>query len=111
MGKVKSSPQLQNVADLDDLKRFVGSFCEELAREFNGRVTFGDNIQASGPHTVTFSAAGEMEVTHDLRTVPLGFIVINKTATCDVWKGSTTWTETKIYLQSSAASTITIYVI
>lgn len=111
MGKVKSAAILQNAEDLDQLKRFVGAFCDEIAREFNGRVTFGDNIRASGPTVVAFTAAGVQEVIHDLNAVPTGFIIINKSATCDVWQASTTWTETKIYLQSSAAANVTIFVI
>jgi hypothetical protein len=82
-----------------------------MVREFNGRIVFGDNIKASGPSVVAFTGAGVMEVIHNLGQVPTGFIVINKSATCDVWQASTAWTETKIYLQSNAAANVTVLII
>ena len=111
MAKVKSAAILQNSADVDELKRFTGAFADEIVREFNGRITFVDNIKASGPHVVTFPSNGVQEVPHSLSAVPGGFIIINKSAACDVWQASTTWTDTKIYLQGSAAATVTVYVI
>lgn len=111
MGKVKSSPNLQNVKDLAELKRFAGAFLDEIQREFNGRIIFGDNIASSAATTVVFDAAGVVEVAHPLAQVPTGFIIISKSVTVDVWRAPTTWTDTKIYLQSSAGATVIILVI
>lgn len=43
--------------------------------------------------------------------IPIGFHVVNKNASCDIYASSTVWTSTNIYLKSTVASvTITLFI-
>lgn len=70
-------------------------------------ISFTDNIDAVDiEFTSSATPDAENTVTHTLGKVPTGFIVydINKGAV--VYKGTTSWTKTTIYLKVNTATTI-----
>ena len=52
------------------------------------------------------AADTEITVTHGLNRVPLAAFVIDLSANSRVYKGTTAWTTTSIFLRASAASTL-----
>lgn len=55
-------------------------------------------------------AVGENKVEHKLQRAPLGWIVVGKNATCDIWEPSKDLNKAFITLQSSAAVTVNLWV-
>lgn len=115
MGKVLSPDFLANIKTLDDLKRFLSLTLGELVQQVNGKLSFVQNIEASGPHELTFLASGvNMEIAHTLSRVPTGFIVVSLNADMRVWRPSspgTEWNDKKAYLTSSGAGTVSVYIV
>lgn len=77
-----------------------------LTKILNKNVHFQDNIygiflsvQDSGV------ADSEIELSHSLGKVPQHFIVVNINKGAIVYKGSTAWTNEKIYLKCNVANT------
>lgn len=54
--------------------------------------------------------AGENKVEHKLQRAALGWIVVSKNATCDIWEPSKDLSKAFITLQSSAPVTISLWV-
>ena len=56
--------------------------------------------------TVVFETVnpGETRVDHDLGRVPRRFVVVHKTGAVDVYRGTSTWTESVVYFSASAAA-------
>lgn len=111
MAKIKASATLQNSEDLDQLRRFVSAFNEDAANQVNGRLTFGDNIKSTTPISISFTAAGSIEVPHSFGEVPQGFLVIYKSAGVDIYAAATAWTDTKIFLTAGGAVNAKIIVV
>lgn len=53
----------------------------------------------------------ETEIAHSLGRVPLDGFVLNRNAGARVWRGSTAWTSSAIYLQASASVQIVLMII
>ena len=85
-----------------------------------GRVRFGDGSEGSSEnvsgsfHVVadTGSADAEFSISHSLGSVPVGFLVTNISNGGVVYDSGTAWTDTTIYLKSSASnSAVTIFLL
>lgn len=54
----------------------------------------------------------EFAVTHNLGHVPTGFDVKRKSASCDIYDGTTAWTDTQIFLKATVASvSLTLFIL
>lgn len=72
----------------------------------------GQNIDGY-PATATTPVAinTEFAVKHGLNRVPVGFHVVNKNGSVDVYKSTTPWTAKTIYLKATTASiNITLFI-
>ena len=60
-------------------------------------------------HTLDASVGtAETTITHTLGRVPLDAFIINRTGGSNVFRGPTAWTSSSIFLQASAAVTVTL---
>ena len=95
-----------------NLDRELTSGWMELADTLNGGLKFSDNFNQE---TITVSDTGtadvEIAVTHTLKRIPVGFILINRNKAASVYSSGTAWTATTIYLKANLANcNITIMV-
>jgi hypothetical protein len=98
---------------LEDYIRSVDFDLRDLFLMSSGRVRFGDGIDDAPGENVagefqvvadTGSADTEFSISHQLGTVPIGFLVLNIDAGGVVYDSGTAWTDTTIYLKCSAAN-------
>ena len=82
----------------------------ELARVFNGHVSFGNNTEAKDPsqnidgvwlNFVTPTPDTDFTVDHNLGRLPVGYIVMTKTAPVDIYTGSMLATATQLTLRAT----------
>ena len=79
------------------------------AAEEETRAIRGMSLGARGSTlTLTFPGAGVVVANHKLGRQPVGWVVVDKSATADVWR--TAWTTTTISLQASAATAVSVVV-
>lgn len=111
---MKTTPSLDFTsvrADSTSLKRFatmLQKVHQQDAKVINGKLGFGDGTKADNIDgawaTVTFASANtDTTITHNLGRVPVGYHVVSKSASTDVFNGVAAWTTTQITLQSSVA--------
>lgn len=78
---------------------------KKVTDALTNRLTFTDNIAGE---TITFTSDSvtnvEDEITHHLSKVPQGYLVMSQNKACSIYKGTTAWTSSKIYLMTSNAS-------
>jgi hypothetical protein len=115
MAKSKFVLNLANVQTWQDLRNLTAQALTAIIKQLNGRLTLQDNFDAQGPLTVVFTTTNmAMSIVHNLNRVPLGFIVVNQTANMGIYASqasNTTWTDTVIYLSSSAIGTAKIFIL
>lgn len=100
-------------SDLDELKDFeafkprCSEIISEIVSTINGNLEFDKNI-ISQTVSVTFPASANTEITipHKLNRVPQGYIVCGKSVACDVYDGSSIFTNKNIYLKCTVASAV-----
>jgi len=87
------------------LEQELLAYTSDLARLLNGGLRFSDNHNAE---TVAVADTGgantEFTVTHSLKRIPVGFLVVSRTGTGVVYNSGTTWTATAIYLKCTTAN-------
>ncbi len=87
------------------LEQELLAYCSDLARLLNGGLKFSDNQNAKTVEVAdTGTANTEFSVTHTLKRVPSGFIVVRRTGTGVIYESGTAWTATTIYLKSTTAN-------
>lgn len=89
----------------DVLDQELRTYLYDLATMLNGALKFSDNMNCQ---VVTVSDTGaantEFTVTHTLKTVPIGFIVINNNKAGIVYDSGTAWTTAAVYLKCNTAN-------
>lgn len=70
-------------------------------------ISFQDNVDIA---SITFTSSGtpdaENAVAHTLGKVPTGFLIYDLNKGAVVYKGTTAWTKTTIYLKVNTATTV-----
>jgi hypothetical protein len=91
---------------------------EQTARIINGGLSFGagtnkDNIDGAWIAVTTPAGANtDFAVTHNLGRIPVGYIVMTKSAACDIYTGSVGGTTTQLTLRGTVNGvTVTLFVI
>lgn len=100
----------QNARDLRpfdrDMIQVLGSWAMNLVAILDSGISFSDNVDVA---SVTFTSSGtpdaENTVAHTLGKIPTGYIVTSLNKAASVYKGTTAWSATNIYLKSNVAST------
>ena len=79
----------------------------EIERQLEG-LEFPDDTTARIVSYVTGPTANaENAVDHNGKKVPRGFVVINKSAAVDVYRGANPWTASKLFLKATVANVTT----
>jgi hypothetical protein len=117
---MKAIPSLDFIVDKPEhIKRFstmLQKIHQQVARVINGKIGYGDGTNADNIDGVwaseTFASANtDTTITHNLGRVPVGFHVVSKSVSCDIFNGVAAWTTTTITLQSSVApATVKLFV-
>lgn len=83
----------------------------------NGGIQFGlengkDKNMNGAMFRVSFPVANtDVSVTHGLRTIPVGYLVLKRDAAGVVYDGIGIWSVTRIYLRSSLVQTALIFIL
>ena len=115
MALVKQFFGISQLTSWQEVQRFASSVLDNLVDVVNGQLSFVDNINADGPYTITFTGGNDIhKIPHNLNRTPVGVIEIYRTAAITTFapQGTQyTWNNVNIFLQSSGAGSVTIYVI
>lgn len=106
--KIKTVVDLANTEGLEGLRRFTAQAIKEIVDLLNGRIGLTDNCQTSLLSVVFLGATTDQGTMHSLGRIPTGYIVTSKTANIQIYNGTTTNTDTTLYLASSGAGTISV---
>lgn len=109
--KLNFSDGFNNIKDLEGFKTQVQRLASNLSDVLNNNVTFADNFR-SQVVGVTFSAANtNMTINHRLNAVPIGYLVIGRSAAFTVYDGSANvLTKTSITVRSSSTGSATVMI-
>lgn len=78
----------------------------------NKGIRAADNWDAQTISATLATADTEQAVAHTLKRIPLGYIVLSMDKVATIYDGTTAWTNTNIYIRSSAdATTVKIILI
>lgn len=87
------------------LEQELLTYTLKLADVVNNGLKFSDNFDANILDVSDSGTANtEFTVAHTLKRVPTGYIVININKAGTVYAGSTSWTDTDIYLKCNVAN-------
>lgn len=107
--KITVATDLSNIKD-EDITRFVSQFTSQTADIINGNISFADNFKAQ-TLSVTFSSANtDVQVSHGLKKVPTGYIIVGASSAMSVYDGSSSNTADLFYVRSSATGTARILI-
>jgi len=105
---------LQNVSNVQALRRFVGAALNSIVLQLNGKLDIVDNLRASGPISVSFSSANEpVKIIHGLARQPVGYWLIKQDFSGSVYVPNEVvypWNSGQIYLSSSAIMNVSLFV-
>lgn len=87
-------------------------YSQTLAKILNKGLSFADNHNMQVKSVTTDAAAGtESAITHTLGRVPSDFLVGSQDKAGTIFKGTSAWTATTIYIRGSVASiTANLYI-
>jgi hypothetical protein len=89
----------------------LGRHLQQIAQCVNGQLSFGSGVDAENVRgkwiTYVSNAVADTEdtVAHNLVVVPIGYLVFSVDKAGVVYKGTTTWTTSNLYLKCNAATT------
>jgi hypothetical protein len=90
----------------EDLSKMIQSLTSALTRMFEGGVDLLENTDSvTISYTTNATPNTEDGVAHNLKRIPIGFIVYSLDKGAVIYKGTTTSTVTTIYLKCTVAST------
>jgi len=72
------------------------------------RQTFNNEVIVSIP---TGYVATDFEIPHNIGTIPRDIIFGTRSADTSIWRGTKDWTRKAIYLRSTVAGTVTLYLV
>jgi len=121
---MRATPNL-NFSVVEPTKQSLGVFVtmlrsiyQNLVNVINGNLGFGDgtsidNISGNWINVVAPGAANtDFTVNHNLNRLPVGYLVMSKSASTDIYTGSIAGTKTQLTLRSTVAGvTIRLFVI
>jgi hypothetical protein len=102
---------------LDNFVQMIKNVYQNLVTVINGNIGFGDgtnsdNISGNWATVITPNVANtDFVITHNLGRVPVGYLVMIKSAAVDVYTGSAAATKTQITLRATVTSvTIKLFI-
>jgi hypothetical protein len=77
-----------------------------MSQVVNNHISFGtpssrDNIDGAWVPFTIITANVDLILNHHLGRIPVGYIVMSKTAACDIYTGATAWTSSTITIRGT----------
>jgi hypothetical protein len=108
VSKLNLPQTIINLTNPADIQKWTQIMLRSIVDEFNGRVSFVDNVQGV-VLPVEFTAADTtVEVTHALNYIPNGYVLVGSSAAMVIYDGDGVSTRSVIYLKSDAIGTARI---
>lgn len=108
--KLKVPQSIHNTRTWEELRRYLAITLDDILTALNGRISVGDNLDGQVV-SVQFSSANiEVKVPHVLQRVPVGYIPVNKSVAMDIYNGGSAFSNTNVFLKSSAAGSADIFI-
>lgn len=94
------------------LEEAIVKYTEKLGKILNSGIKFSDNFNMEIKSATTDAVVGtETAIAHTLGRVPSDFLVGSQDKAGTIYKGSTAWTATNIYIRGSVATiTANLYI-
>jgi len=115
---LRIASQLDFIDVKSHFQGMLAKYWQQLARIVNGNISFGDGTTADNINGVFASAAvpgtpnTNFVITHNLGRIPVGYLVLGKTAAGDIYDGTVAATKTTLTLRASVASfTVRLFII
>lgn len=109
MSKLKI-PDVCNVETLEDIIRFTAICLLQIQDVVNGNISFKDNCDTAILSANFTVANQDLQLTHGLKRVPIGYILVGASTPMSLYNGATPSTVTDIYLKSNAIGSGTVLV-
>lgn len=110
MSRLSAKPNLSNVTDLEDLKRYTQQFLSDVFDRVNGQLEYDLNLRTKTV-SVTFAASNtQVAVGHNLGKTPTGFIVAGLSVSATIYNGTTAFDKSNIYIKASAPCTAKVII-
>lgn len=111
MSKLTQEPFVDRLGeDPKEVSRFISIFFDQTKRLFNNALTFGDNFDAKSLRVSFAAPVVNQALAHGLGRVPVGYIVIRRSANIVIYDGTAPFTVSNLYLGSSGIGTATLLV-
>lgn len=105
------SSDFGKITTLQEIIRWTAQFVQQASQAMSGNLEFDVNLRTSTVLGVVFPAANtNVNVTHRLNRVPIGYLIAGSSAACSIFTSTIPATALTITLQSSTAATCTIVV-
>lgn len=109
MSKITASADIQQVKP-EEVQKYVDLFCQDVTEVVNGKLDFVNNF-ASKVITASFTQANtDTVVTHNLGRATSNFLVASKSASCDIYNGSSQSTNSFKLKSTVVPVTVTLVV-
>ncbi len=108
--KIKTIQDTSNVQSWEELRRFSSQSINDLVTVINGKIDLVDNCSTTLASVQFTKPNIEVEVKHSLGKIPSGYIVAGKSASFDIYNGSSPNTDSTIYVKGTVAGTATLLV-
>lgn len=111
-----SHPQPE-VKSLRNFGQSLQKSYRNLVGVVNGKIGYGDGQKSDNIdgvwQTVTFPVANaDVVITHNLGRIPVGYHIMTKSVSCDVYNGSIASTKTQITLRGTVAgATVSLFLL
>lgn len=101
---IEATPEL--IKYLKNLNESLTKYSFKIGDIFNKGIQITDNLNGI-IQTLTFTVAdNEYEISHGLKRVPNGYLVLNIDRAAIIYDSGTAWTTTSIYLKSNTAGAV-----
>ena len=101
---------ISNLTTVDEIQRYTAISLGSIINVINGNLTFGENLSGSF-NSATFTGAGqEQGISHGLKRVPQGYIVVGRSTGITIYNGENANTVSTLYLRSTGVGTISVFV-
>lgn len=108
--KIKTPQDLANIEKIEDFQKFASISIRDIVDLLNGKLDLIENLDTSVVTVVFTASATNVSLVHTLDRVPMGYIVVGRSAGITVYDGTTANTDKLIYVRASGAGTVKILV-
>lgn len=105
-----SLPTIQNQSKPEEIARFATQGLTNISQLLTGNLDFLNNFLCDIKTDITIETT-ETAIEHDLKIVPIGYILIKNNTYCLIRTASTPWSSKFIYLQADTSTVVSIIIL